>query len=175
MKFSWGRKSWVIIHKNGQKCSKSRVLSMPLESCTGVIGHRNPPGIQKLWVITARVVCRGSQGIKILPGPKPTKMARNARNHEFCRCLLSRVPGVTGHRNPPGIQKSWVITTRVVCRGSQVIKILPGLMSTNASTLADSVGPPSHRNPPRTRKTARVVCRGSVGIKMLPRPVNHGL
>ena len=33
--------------RNGQKCSKSRVLTIPLESCTG-----------------------GSRGIEILPGPE---------------------------------------------------------------------------------------------------------
>ena len=51
-------KRGLIAHANGQKCSKSRVLTMPLESCTG--GH----GASK-------------------SSRKPTKTARNARNHEF--------------------------------------------------------------------------------------------
>ena len=39
----------------------------------------------------------------------PTKTARNARNHEFSRRRLSRVPGVTADRNPPATQKTWTI------------------------------------------------------------------
>ena len=31
------QKPWTIAHENGQKCLKSRVFTMPLESCTG--GH----------------------------------------------------------------------------------------------------------------------------------------
>ena len=55
----------------------------------------------------ARVMYRGSQGIKILPGPE-----------------------IVGH-NPRKLHEmleitSFVDTARVVCRGSQGIKILPG-------------------------------------------------
>ena len=77
---------------------------MALESCTRGHGasksYRDPKTVDyspRKWPemreITsfddaARVVYRGSRGIKILPGPKncgllPTKTARNARNHEF--------------------------------------------------------------------------------------------
>ena len=76
------RKSWTIAHENGQKCLKSRVLTMPLESCTG--GHRaskssrdpkimdnsprkrpEMPEIMSFYD-DARVVYRGSRGIEIL-------------------------------------------------------------------------------------------------------------
>ena len=45
------RKPWTIAHENGKKCTKSRVLMMPLESCIGVTGHRNPPRTRKPWTI----------------------------------------------------------------------------------------------------------------------------
>ena len=80
----WTRKSWVITLENGQKCSKSRVLPIPLESCTQgrraskssrdsqIMGY-NPRKRPEMVEITsfadpARVVYRGSQGIEILPG-----------------------------------------------------------------------------------------------------------
>ena len=95
----------------------------------------------------ARVVYQGSQGIEILPGLgnhglEPTKISKNGRKHEFCRCLYSRVPG--GHRaskssrdpkimgyNPrkrPEMAKNTSFTdaSRFVYRGAQGIKILPG-------------------------------------------------
>ena len=113
------RKSSVITHENGQKWPKSRILPMPLESCTG--GHRaskssrfekivgyNPRKQQKMAQITnfadaPIVVYRGSHGIEILSGPEnrglyPLKTARNGRNHEFCRC-----PRVV-YRGPEGIK-----------------------------------------------------------------------
>ena len=80
------RKPWTIAHENGQKCAKSRVLTMPLESCTR--GHgaskssRDPKTVDygpRKWTemreITsfddaARVMYRGSRGIEILPGPE---------------------------------------------------------------------------------------------------------
>ena len=80
------RKTWTIAHENGQKYSKSRVSTMPLESCTG--GHGAPKSSRdpktmdysprkrpKMLKITsfddaARVVYRGSRGMKILPGPE---------------------------------------------------------------------------------------------------------
>ena len=45
------QKPWNIAHKNDHKCLKSRVLTMPLESCTGGHGDRNPPGTRKPWTI----------------------------------------------------------------------------------------------------------------------------
>jgi len=71
----------------GEKCPKSRVLTITLESCTG--GHgaskssRDPKTVDysrrkrpKMAEITsfddnARVAYRGSRGIEILPGPEP--------------------------------------------------------------------------------------------------------
>ena len=81
------RKPRTIAHENGQKCAKSRVLTMPPVSCTGgVTGHRNPPGTRKPWTIAhengqkcskSRVLTmplvsctEGSRGIEILPGPE---------------------------------------------------------------------------------------------------------
>ena len=77
---------------------------MPLESCAG--GHgaskssRDPKTVDyspRKWPEMREImsfddattfVYRGSRGIEILPGPEnrgllPTKMARNAKNHEF--------------------------------------------------------------------------------------------
>ena len=80
------QKPWTIAHGNGQKCEKSRVLMMPLESCTG--GHgasksfRDPktmdysprkwPEMREITSFNdaARVVYRGSRGIEILTGPE---------------------------------------------------------------------------------------------------------
>ena len=77
------RKLWTTAHENDQKCLKSRVLTMPLESCTG--GHRaskssqdpkivdnsprKRPEMLKImsFYVAARVVYRGSRGIEILP------------------------------------------------------------------------------------------------------------
>ena len=105
-------KKWTISPENVQKCSKSRVFTMPLESWTG--GHgaskssRDPKNVD--YSPQKRPEMSEITGI-VLPGPKkrglqPTKTARNARNHEFSRRRWSRVPGVTGHRNPPGTQKT---------------------------------------------------------------------
>ena len=87
-KYSGTRKSWVITHENGQKWPKSRVVPMPLESCTG--GHR---------------ASQSSRVPKIV-GYIPRKRQKNGRNHEFCRFPYSHVLGVRGHRNPPGTRKS---------------------------------------------------------------------
>ena len=80
------RKLWTIAHENGQECSKSRVLTMPLESCTR--GHgaskssRDPKTVDysprkrpEMLEITsfddaARVVYQGSRGTEILLGPE---------------------------------------------------------------------------------------------------------
>ena len=63
----------------------------------------------------SRVVYQGSQGIEIFPDSKiigynPPKRPEIAENMSFAD--LSRVvyQRVTGYRNPPGTQKSWVIT-----------------------------------------------------------------
>ena len=87
-KYSGTRKSWVITHENGQKWPKSRVVPMPLESCTG--GHR---------------ASKSSRVPKIV-GYIPRKRQKNGQNHEFCRFPYSHVLGVRGHRNPPGTRKS---------------------------------------------------------------------
>ena len=73
-------------HENGQKCPKSRVLTMPLESCTGGHGelksssdpktmYCNPGKRSEMLEIKSfddatRVIYRGSRGIEIHPGPK---------------------------------------------------------------------------------------------------------
>ena len=81
-----GPKNVDYTHENGQKCSKSLVFTMPLESCIG--GHeaskssRDPKNVDysprkrsEMPEITsfhdaARVMYRGSRGIEILPAPK---------------------------------------------------------------------------------------------------------
>ena len=78
----------------------------------------------------SRVVYRGSQGIEILldskiMGYNPRKRPEIAENASFTD--LSRVvyQGVTGHRNPPGTRKSWVITREndQKCPKTQVLPI----------------------------------------------------
>ena len=80
------QKSWFITHENGQKCSKSRVLPTPLESCTRghkaskfsedpkIVGYnpRKRPEMAEItsFVDASRVVYRVSQCIEILPGLK---------------------------------------------------------------------------------------------------------
>ena len=80
-----GPKNRGLAHENGQKCPQSRVLTMPLESCTG--GHgaskssrdqttvdcspgKRPemPEIMS-FVDATRFIYRESRGIEILPGP----------------------------------------------------------------------------------------------------------
>ena len=85
-----GPKNRGLAFENGQKGPKSRVLTMPLESCT--VGHMasNTPETQTPWTsprkrpkmpeITsfdnaARGMYRGSRGIEILPGPKNRGLA----------------------------------------------------------------------------------------------------
>ena len=77
---------WTIAYENGQKCAKSRVLAMSLESC--IVGHRaskssrDPKNVdyiprkrpEMLEIMSfdeaIRVVNRGSRGIEILRGPE---------------------------------------------------------------------------------------------------------
>ena len=86
LKSSRDPKSWTIAHENGHKCSKSRVLPMPLESCSRGLraskSSRDPKTVDysprkrpEMLEITsfdyaARIVYRGSRGIEILPGPE---------------------------------------------------------------------------------------------------------
>ena len=113
----------VITHENGLKCSKSRVLPTPLESCTG--GHRvskssrdpkivgyNPQTRQEMLEITSfadasRVVYQTSQSIEILPEPNIVGYNRRKR------------PEIAENT-------SFADAVRVVYRGSQGNKILPG-------------------------------------------------
>ena len=155
-------KPWVITRENGQKCSKTRVLPTPLEPCTEghkaskpsrepkIVGY-NPRKRPEMLEITsfdnaARVVCRGSQGIKILSGQKivgynPRKWPEMLESTSFvdaarvvCRghkaSKPSRDPKIVGY-NPRKRPEMLEITSfdgaaRVLCRGSQGIKILPG-------------------------------------------------
>ena len=80
------KKPWTVAHENGQKCPKSRVLTMPVESCTGSHGasksSRDPktvdyrlgkrPEMPEIMSFddATRVMYRESLGIEILPGPK---------------------------------------------------------------------------------------------------------
>ena len=73
-----------LTHENGQKCSKSRVLPIPLESCTRgqrgskssrdskIMGYnrRKRPKMAQMasFADGTRVVYTGSQGIEIIPG-----------------------------------------------------------------------------------------------------------
>ena len=108
---------------NSQKCPKSRVLTVQLESCTG--GHRaskfsqdektmdySPRKRPEMPKITSfddatGVVYRWSQGIGILPGPENR--------------------GLYSPRKLPEMSEitSFDDAARVVYRGSQCIEILP--------------------------------------------------
>ena len=84
---------WTMAHENGQNCSKSRVLTMTLESCTR--GHgaskysrdpntvdngpRKRPEMHKITNFddAARDVYRGSRGIEILRRSEE-RFSRNA-------------------------------------------------------------------------------------------------
>ena len=141
------RKPWTIAHENGQKCQKSRVFTMPLESCTG--GHRasksfrdpktvdyNPRKRPEMPEITSfddvsRVVYRGSWGVEILLGQKkPWTIAHE--NGQKClksrvfTMPLSRVTGVMGRRNPPRTQEPWTIAHEdgQKCPKSRVLTML---------------------------------------------------
>ena len=116
-KSSRNQKTWTIAHQNGQKCLKSKVLTMPLESCTGGHGAPKPPqdpknmdyGPRKRLEIpeitsfddAARFVYRGSRGTEILPGSEKRR---------------PEMPEIT----------SFDDVARVVYRGSQGIESLPG-------------------------------------------------
>ena len=103
-----GLENNVITHENGQKWPKTRVLPMPLKSCTR--GHRaskssrdskiigyNPRKRHEMAENTSfadpsRVVYRVSQGIEILLGLEimgynPRKQPKNGRTHDFFRSL----------------------------------------------------------------------------------------
>ena len=132
------------------------------------------------FVDATRVVCRRSQGIKILPGPVnrglyPTKTARNGRNQEFCR---ESCTGGHGASKSAWGRKSWVITnengqkwpkTRVLpillelCTGGQGIEILPGRKRPEMAENTSFADP------------SRVMYRGLQGIEILPGHENHGL
>jgi hypothetical protein len=44
-------KLWEIVHKNGPKMQKLRVLVMPLKHVLSVMGIVNHPGTPNLWAI----------------------------------------------------------------------------------------------------------------------------
>ena len=108
------RKSWTIAHENVQKCPKPRVLMMPLESCTR--GHKaskssrdrkimdySPRKRPEMPEITsfddaARVMYRGSRGIKILPIPENwwTKAHENGQKCPKSRVLMMPLESCTG-------------------------------------------------------------------------------
>src|SRR3990172_8367431 len=80
------QKKCAIDHENGQKCPKSRVLTMSPESCsrahvplksssdhkTVCYSPEKRPEQRKITRFddVARVVYRGSQSIEIIPGPE---------------------------------------------------------------------------------------------------------
>ena len=84
----------------------------------GVTGHRDPLGTKKPWTslrkrqkmpqITSfddatRVMYRGSRDIEILRNTKTVDYSPRKRQ-KMPDDATSHVPGVTGHRNPPGTQ-----------------------------------------------------------------------
>ena len=82
---------------------------MPLESCTG--GHRSS---KSSWDQKSVDLTMPLESSKSSRDPKtvdysPRKRPEMTENLEFWRRRKSSVRGVTGHRNPPGTQKSWTI------------------------------------------------------------------
>ena len=110
--------------------AKSRVLSIPLQSCTGghkaskapldtrIVGY-NPRKWPEMFEIIsfadiARVVYRGSQGFESRPGPEI--MGNNPRKRpEMAKSRVLSIPLQSctgGHKasKAPWTRKSWVIT-----------------------------------------------------------------
>ena len=118
------RNLWTIAHENGQKCPKSQVLTMPLESCT--------------WGQRASKSSRDPKTVDYNPRKRPEK----PKNHESWAMPLDSC--TRGHRaskssrdpktvdySPlkwPELPKiiSFGYPARFVYPGSQGIEILPG-------------------------------------------------
>ena len=113
-------------------------------------------------------------------------MARNARNHEYCRHRQYRVLGVkcitivpdlkivgyNPRKRPEMLEyTSFADTARVVYRGHRAMKSSrePKIVSYYPRKRPEMLKINSFAD------VARVVYRGSQGIKMLPRPENNGL
>ena len=116
------RKLWVITHKHGKKCLKSRVLP-PLESCTW--GHRASKSSRnrKLWVITHE---NGQKWLKTQGFLPPLE----SRTWGHMATKSSQEPKIMGH-NPRKLPEMLEITSfaqaaRVVYRGSRGNEILVG-------------------------------------------------
>ena len=115
----------IVGHKprKQQKWPKSRVLPMPRYSCKG--GHRASKSRRdhKSWVIAH-------------------ENGKNGRNHEFCRCLDSRVSGGHSASKSSRDHKSWVITHENVKNGRnhEFCRCLDSHV----------LGVIVHRNPPET-------------------------
>ena len=163
------QKPWTIAHENGQKCPKSRVLMMPLESCNG-----------------------GSRVIEILSGPKkvdysPRKRPEMLEITSFDDAARVMYRGVTGHRNPPGTRKPWTIAHEngQKCLKSRVLTMplqscTGGHEASKSSQDPENVDYSPRKWPEMLEITsfddaASVVYRGSRGIEILPGPENRGL
>ena len=126
----WTAKPCAIAHENGQKCPKSRVFTMPIESCTGGHGALKSSGDPKTldysprkrpdkpqiasFYDATRVVYRGSRGFEIFPGPKncgrgpgPFKSTSNPKTVCYSPRKRLEMPKVA----------SFYDATRVVYRG----------------------------------------------------------
>ena len=90
------KKLWTVAHENGQKCPKSRVLTMPLESCTESHG--------------ASKSSRDPKTVDYRLGKRP-EMPEIMSFDDATRVMYR---GVTGRRNPPGTQKPWTDRKSVV-------------------------------------------------------------
>ena len=120
-------------------------------------------------------------------GYNPRKRPEIAENTSFAD--LSRViyRGVTGHRYPPGIQKSWVITHEHGQKWPKT-RVLPILLESctgghrawKSSRDSKIMGYNPRKRPEMAEITSfadpsRVVYRGPHGIEILPGRENHGL
>ena len=163
------QKPWTIAHKNGQKCLKSRILTMPLQSCTG--GH----GASKS--------SRDPKTVDYSPR-KQSEMPEITSFDDAARVVYR---GVTRHRNPPGTRKSWTIAHEngQKCSKSRVLTMplqscTGGHRALKSSRELETVDYSPRKRPEMTEITsfdyfARVVDRGSRGIEILPGNQNRGL
>ena len=117
-----GPKTVTIAHENGQKCLKSRVLMMSLQSCTG--GH----GASKS--------SRDPKNVDYSPRKRP-KMREITSFDDAARVMYRESPGIAIHRDPKTVNysprkrlemreiTSFDDAARVVYLGSRGIESLP--------------------------------------------------
>ena len=117
------RKPWSIAHENGQKCPKSRVLTMTPVSCTGVTGHRNPTGTRKPWTIAHENGQECSKSLVLTMALESCTRGHKASKSSLDPKIMDYIP-----RKRPEMPEitSFDDAARFMDPGSQGIEILHG-------------------------------------------------